>query len=316
MFKKSNFKNLLIVFGILLILVLITHFFKNRGNESNFNSKPVMVDTAKVSAIIIKPKQGKDEIKISRAGNRWTIEYKGKNIRPDKQAIEAMLNELINIQADHIAGTDKSDWLTYEVTDTSSIHVRVEQEGKKVTDFLIGKFSYQQNPQKFTSYLRMEGEDEIYAVQGFLSMTFGRGISELRDKTVVDLNPNFITRVTFTYPADSSFVLEKINNRWNIPGMDADSTKSASFVNTLVHLNSYDILPDPAMQGKLLYSVKIEGNNIQPVLLNAFESDTTIKRVITSSLNPDVQFHGTRGDIFRQIFASKKNFAKDIKKKK
>ncbi len=96
----------------------------------------------------------------------------------------------------------------------------------------------------------------------------------------------------------------------------ADSAKAASYISTLSHLMSYDILADKAPQGKELFSVKIEGNSFQPVILKAFESDTVFKRVITSSMNADVQFQGSKGELFNQIFVPGKSLMVTTKKKK
>jgi hypothetical protein len=308
MFRKLTFKWLLIIFGILLVGVLLTQLLKNHGSERNFNSRPVVVDTAQISSIFITHKLNNEEIKITRKGANWIIESNGKSIRPDKQAIDAMLNELANIQADRIAATEKSEWAAYDVTDTAPVKVRIEQKGKTVADFIVGKFSYQQNPQKFTTFIRINGQDEVYSVQGFLSMSFGRNLSDLRDKTLVNVNPAAITRITFTYPADSSYILEKVNNSWKIGSATVDSAKLAGYINTLAHRNNFDILNKTSIQQKELYSIKIEGNNISPIYLKTFESDTTVKRLITSTMNPDVQFQGAKGELSKQIFVPKKSF--------
>jgi hypothetical protein len=139
-------------------------------------------------------------------------------------------------------------------------------------------------------------------------MTFGRGINDLRDKTLVNVPAQNITRVTFTYPADSSFVLSHNNNQWNIDSEKADSAKTAGFMTTLSRLSSYDIANEASTLGKEAFSVKIEGNSMQPILLKAFESDTIVKYLITSSVNPDVCFKGSQNELMKQIFASKKTF--------
>lgn len=307
MFNKLNFKTLLIIFGSLLVLVILTQLFKIRGSERNFNSQLFTIDTAKISTIYIKPKGVSDEIKIIRNGSSWIIDLKGKNLRADINAINGMLSELAGIKADRIAGTDKSQWTEYEVTD-SAIKVRVEQEGKIVADFLVGKFSYQQNPQKFTTFIRKNSEDETYAVQGFLSMTFGRGINDLRDKTLVNSTSQNITRVTFTYPADSSFVLSFENNAWKVGSEKADSAKTAGYISTLSRLSGNEFADEKTIQGKELFSVKIEGNNMQPTVLKAFESDAAVKYLITSSINQDAKFSDSRNELMKQIFASRKAF--------
>jgi hypothetical protein len=313
MFRKINFKWLLISFGILLLLVVLTHYIKNKGNERNFNSNLVTIDTAKISNIYIKTKISKDEVKITRNGTKWFVVSNGKNMRTDKQAIDAMLGELANIKAERLAASDKSEWGTFEVTDSAGIKVRVEEGGNITANLIIGKFSYQQNPQKFSTYVRINGEDEVYSVPGFLSMTFGKRINDFRDKTLVNVIPENITQISFSYPSDSSFTLKRNLNHWLIGNQIPDSAKTANFIQKLSRLSSYDILNNDVLGGKELFSVRIEGNNFSPIDLKAFESDSTIKYLITSSINPDASFSGLQGDLFKQIFASKKAFF--VKKK-
>jgi len=309
MFSKLNFKTLFIIFGSLLVLVVLTQLLKIRGSESNFKSQLFSIDTAKITAIYIKQKGNSEEIKIFRSGKNWSIALKEKNVRTDINGINSVLAELAGIKADRVAATEKSQWSSFEITD-SSTKVRVEEGGKSVADFIVGKFSYQQNPQKFTTYLRLNGEDDVYAVQGFLSMTFGRGINDFRDKTLVNVPSQNITRITFTYPADSSFVLSFSNNLWSIGSQKADSTKAANYINTLSLLTSYDIADENTIQNNELFSVKIEGNSMQPIQLKAFASDSITKYLITSSANPDVKFKDNQNELIKKIFTTKKSFLK------
>jgi hypothetical protein len=313
MFRKINFKWMLISFSILLLLVILTHFLKNRGSERNFNSNLVTIDTAKISNIYIKTKISKDEVRITRSGNKWFVVSNGKNMRTDKQAIDAMLGELANIKAERLAASDKNEWGTFEVTDSAGIKVRVEEGGSITANLIIGKFSYQQNPQKFSTYVRLNGQNEVYSVPGFLSMTFGKGLNGFRDKTLINVIPENITQISFNYPSDSSFALKRDMNHWKIGNQIPDSAKTADFIQKLSHLSSYDILENDVSKGKELFSVKIEGNNFSPIDLKAFESDSTIKYLITSSINPDASFSGLQSDLFKKIFASKKIFF--VKKK-
>src|SRR5512145_2891390 len=126
MFNKLNTKTLAIAFGALLVLVIAIQLFKG-GKESdrNFASQLFTVDTSKVSSIIITPKGNSDEIKLTRSGNTWTFQSKGKTYKPEKGIVGAMLNELLNIKADRVAATEKSEWSQYELTDTSSTRVKV-----------------------------------------------------------------------------------------------------------------------------------------------------------------------------------------------
>jgi hypothetical protein len=308
MYKKLNFKTLLILFSILLTLVLITLYVNKQNGERNFNSNIVNVDTAKISAIYIKPINSPNETKISRNGNSWTFLQNGKNIRTDKQAIMGMIIELSNIKAERVAATEKSEWETYKVTDSTATRVRVEEGGKITADFMVGKFSYQQNPQKFSTYVRLTGEDEVYSVPGYMSMTFGRGINDLRDKTVANFNVANITRITYTYPGDSSFILTAGTNNWKIGENYTDSAKTAQYLNGLANLSSYDMVADNAQTGPLLFTAKIEGNSITPFEIKAFASDSVTKYIVTSDQNPETRFSGANGNIISKVFASQKQF--------
>jgi hypothetical protein len=221
-----------------------------------------------------------------------------------------MLNELMTIKADRVAATEKSEWSQYELTDTSSTRVKVEEGGKITADFRIGKFSFQQ-PNTMTTYIRLSDGDQVYAVNGFPGMTFNRNAGDLRDKTLVNLRTDDITRITFAYPADSSFVLIRDKNAWKINNKEwVDSTKTAEFLNSIANLSSYDLIDDNIKPGNEVFSVNIEGKNFKPVKLQAFEADTTVKYIVTSTYNTDARFDGKKGDLVNRVFVGKNKFLK------
>ena len=53
---------------------------------------------------------------------------------------------------------------------------------------IIGKFTFKQQGRITTSYVRLAEEDDTYATDGILSMTFNQGINTWRDKTVIKGN--------------------------------------------------------------------------------------------------------------------------------
>lgn len=311
MFNKLNTKTLAIAFGILLMVVIAVQLFKGgKQSDRNFVRQLFSVDTAKVSSIIITPKGNSGDIKLVRSGNTWTLVSGGKTYKTEKGVAGAMLNELQQIKADRVVATEKSEWAQFEVTDSTSTSVRVKEGNKITADFRIGKFSFQQ-PNTMTTYIRLSDDDQVYAINGLPGMTFNRNTNDLRDKTLVDVNAGDITKITFTYPADSSFVLTRNNNTWKINNNEwADSTKTTEYITQLAHLTSYDLIDDPIQQGKEIFSVSIEGKNFQPIKLQAFETDFSIKYIITSTVNKDTHFDGSKSDLASRIFAGKNKFQK------
>jgi len=313
MFKKLNNKVLIIVFGVLLLLVLLLKFVQPKGDR-NFTAKLVEADTAKISSITI-INESKEEKKLVRnATKQWNLVKRNKTYKADKSAIESILYELQNMKSEYIASMDRSEWAQYQVSDTGSTRVKVEQSGKVVADFLVGRFSYQQNHQ--TTFVRPYNEDNVYAINGFLAMTFNRDANDFRDKTMVKLiGPTAFKRLKFNYP-DSSFTMIKEKNIWTISGVKADSAKVLNYLSSLAVLSGSDFVDDSVVSGNQVFSLKIEPELGKPVELKAFVSDAVHKYIITSTENTDARFSGTKGDLANRVFVGMRQFMPDSKAEK
>lgn len=312
MFKKLNTRTLLAIFGVLLAIVIVSQLLKSKQGDRNFESQLFTMDTSRVETIVIFPKGSKDEVKLVNADHNWTLQYKGKTYRADQSIPKGMLTELITMRAERIAATEQSEWSKFELSEDSATHVRLELKGKIMADFYVGKFSFQQ-PNTMTTYIRLADDDKVYAVSGYIAMTFNRNPNDLRDKTLVNVNAGDITKVSFAYPADSSFTLTREKNTWKINGEPADSAKTAEFISGLSRLTSYTFADDAIQPGKQLFTVNIEGNNFKPVQIKAFEADTTVKYLVTSTLNSGVRFDARNGELLSRVFVGKNRFRKAYK---
>jgi hypothetical protein len=306
MFKKLNFKTLVLIFGALLALVVIMQVVKHSRGESNFKEKLFTVDTAKVSTIILMPRHEKSEIRLVRNGKNWTMSVKGQNYKIEKNYAEDMLKTLPQMKPERVVATDKSEWANYQVTDTAPVRVKVLQGTKEVADFLVGKFSFVQAQYKSTTYVRLFNEYEVYAIDGFLSMIFNKSANDLRNKKLASVNQSDITRLTFTYPSDSSCVLTKEDKVWKINGLKADSAKTANYVSYISSATGEEFVDNIAPSGKPVFSVKIEGKNFNPIEIQAFAADAVNKYIITSNINPDGRFSGAK--LSQRIFMGPKEF--------
>ena len=217
-----------------------------------------------------------------------------------------MLRILPQMKPERVVATDKSEWPNYQVTDTASVRVKVEQGSKVVADFLVGKFSYTQYKQ--TTFVRPSDANEVYAIDGFLAMIFNKSMNDLRNKNLVYVNQSDITRLTFTYPADSSCILTKGNKIWKINGVNADSVKVANYLSYISSASGDDFVDNLVPSGKPVLSLKIEGKNFNPIEINAFAADTTHKYTVVSSTNPDSKFSGAKFNLTQRIFLGPKQF--------
>lgn len=322
MFNKLNTRALLILVLVLLVIVFVIKYFDAKKGDRTFKSELVTIDTSRVDEILFFPLNNVQEtVNLKKSGNHWELKLDDKYVKADSRVVNNLLTMLLNLKPERVAATNESQWDKYEVGDSTGVQVQIKQSGEVVSDLIIGKFSYQQpeagsqqqNPYqqqkgKMTSYVRLNKENEVYAVDGYLKMNFTMDMNNYRDKTLVNVSKNDITKLMFDYPADSSFTLVKEGENWMVDGMQADSVEMVSYISSVSRIMNYDFVDNVKYSGNPIYKLTIEGNNFSPVILTAFPADTTNKFIITSSVNPDGKFSGAKSGLTEKIFTAKGRF--------
>ncbi len=322
MFNKLKLKSLLLIFIVLLIIVLVVYYIDSKKGERSFRADIVDVDTSKVTSIVIYPRLNKEEpLEILKKGSLWKISHRSKLLNADNDMIINMLKTLVELKPKRIAATDKSKWKEFEVDDSLSTRVQLLTGKKTGADLYIGKFSYQQpkgqmpgyyNQQRgtLTTYVRPADEKTVYVVDGYLSMAFNRDINDFRNKSIIRSDSKSWTRLSFNYPADSSFALVKEGDKWTIDGLLADSATVYKYFNAISRLNSQDFVDDyRPLSDQPVFELKIEGDNIiNPIHIKAFKADTVHQQLISSSINEGTYFSGSKTKLTGKIFAGKGKF--------
>jgi hypothetical protein len=318
MFRKANLRVLLVIFGVLLILVILSLVLEKRKGERTFRSELVALDTAKVTGLTITDfKNDHKQVSLSRTGNNWQIRSDGKEYLADRSYVNIILQELNRLKADRVVANSRDRWKEFEVTDSLALQVIVKSKSKTLANLMVGKFSWQppDNPYdrqgKMTSYVRLSDDNEVYAVNGLLRMNLSPDVNAFRDKTILNINMNDVKKISFRYPADSSFVLEKQAGRWTISGMEADSAKTMAYLHSLEHFTGYDVTDDIPLAGTPVFSLVVESEGALPAgaEVMAYAADTVNRYVVTSSMNPGIQFSDRNG-IAGRIFKGRMAFMK------
>lgn len=320
MFKKLNIKVLI----ILLIILLGIYFISEMSDTDNrsFRSNLGNFDNANITTLIVESSKG-DKVTIIKENDIWKVQADGKSYLADEATINNNLNLINNLKVKRVAATDKSKWAEYQVIDTMAVRLIVEENNDEVMNMLIGKFSYkqpdntqqQQNPYQrqqpiITSFVRLNDDDIVYAVDGFLKMNFNADINSYRYKKLTDLNKDNIEKIDFSSTLNKPFVLAKQDGNWFVNGVQADSTKTVKYLNAISKLSSssfvYDVsenqLPSSA------FTLKIEGNNFNPIEINAFPADSVNQYLISSTNVDDAFFSGSTSKLFEKIFVGEENF--------
>ncbi|MEM9829778.1 MAG: DUF4340 domain-containing protein [Bacteroidota bacterium] len=321
MHKPYNNKILSITFGVLLIAYLATQLTGGKANQRNFRTNLVTMDTATVNRIVLNPKGG-EAVTFNEADSTWQVSQGGVTAEADQQAVQSLLGTLLQLEPKRLAARSEEKWNTFEVTDSLGSRVQAYSGDNLLADVYVGKFSLQQMPQqpmqpgmppqqqprpKATSYVRLGNESEVYAVDGFLTTSFDRQFNSWRDRNFLQLEKENISRISFQYPADSSFTLALTDSVWTINGAPADSAQTAQYLNQLARLTSSDFADDFNAQGQRpAFQTRIEGNSMSPITIEGYENSGSF--VLRNSLKPKVLISSDSSGLYSRVFKGSEDF--------
>ncbi len=314
MFKKMKSGYLIIILAVLMVIYLIVRY--SGANDRTFRDKILTIDMAKITMILIKdPKSRQEPVELKLTGGKWVVKSGGQEYPADTNVIKNILRQLSDMPTKRYAGKGSDVCAKFEVTDTSAILASLKASDKTVAELYIGKFVYgmpkgQQQQQMqgrqqkgdMTTYVRMKGEKDVYAVEGYLKATFNGNPDSYRYRSLISVNSGDITRITVDEPGNKK-VIDNQGGKWLLNGMTGDSTKIAKYRSILSRMNGSKFVNQPAGISSPSHSIKIEGNNFAPVEIQAYPvADTNMTYVITSSANPGTYFNGKEGGLFKKIW--------------
>lgn len=313
MFKKFKSGALIIILAVLMIIYLLVRY--SGSDDRTFRDKILSFDAKTITEILINdPKNPQGPVNLKKTGDNWTVSIGGRDYTADTNSVNSILGNLSELRTKRYAGKGKDVWAKYELTDSAAIQVTLKESEKTVAEILVGKFAYNQpkgqqqqmqsRQQKadMTTYVRLADEKEVYATEGYLKMSVSGNVDAYRYRSLVNVKPADITRITVNEPGNRS-VIENQDGKWLINGMMADSTEMAKYSSTISRLSGTKFADLQSLTSVPSHSVMIEGNNFNPVEIQAYPAaDTNIGYIITSSANPGSNFNGKEGGLFKKIW--------------
>ncbi|MCZ7602230.1 MAG: DUF4340 domain-containing protein [Melioribacteraceae bacterium] len=301
-------KKLGLAFLVLLIIAAIIFLTDQGSNERSFRTELVSIDTSKVSQIIIYPRQADtDKIKLYQEEDEWKVELSNdKSALVPQRKIDDIVNQLANLKPERLAGRGESSWTDFEV-DTSATRVEVYEGSSRTLDLVIGKFTFQQ-PRAMKTFVRLANDTDVYEVDGFLSMTFNQNRDSFRDATVIKGDINNWKSISYSYPADSSYQLVKVNDSWQFSnGVRVDSAKTSVKLRQLANISGNEFLDVNKSELPLpQYKLTIISNDDSQIEVFGYKTENEL--IVNSSLNPDSYFNGRKNDLFNKVFVGSKEF--------
>jgi len=308
MFRKLNTKTMLIALIVLLALVVGVNIIDRSNGDRTFKEYLVKAKPDDIDQIQLFPKSLKGKsIELKKNGEEWTISENGASFPADNNAIMGLIGSLNPLKAQSVVSSGADRWKTFDLTDSLSTRVKLMKGANVLADLLIGKFEMTSN-QTAVSYARLVNDKVVYSVDGYLSLNVNRNMDSFRNRTVVEGNKSDWSKLSFTYPADSSFVLEKESEgKWHIGATSLDAANVDKFLDVLQNLahSSFAAQLPPSTP---IYTLKIEGSKLaQPIEVLGYMNGAG-NLVVTSSQNKGNWFDGK--ELLVKVFPGKRQFLK------
>lgn len=313
--KKVGNKELFIILIVLIGIYALVRYINHKRGENTFHTAIIpKLDTNKVSDMYIYlSSKGAQEkpMHFFKNGDKWMMTQSGYTTRADEQSEKYVLGLIKGISPDRLATNDPAQWKTFRVIDTMGTRVVVMGQKDTLVDMIVGKFGFNAQERQGISYLRLHGQNEVYGVTGFLAMNITEDVDSWRDRKIIYMNDKDWTKLTFNYPGDSSFIIQKDSNgKWNLAdGGKLDTIAVKDNLTTMSRQNYGKFVYNfDTTKAKPVYSIKLEGKGLNPIIINAYPADSTYKYVITSTMDPGAYMSGAQGGMFRSLFFSKADF--------
>jgi hypothetical protein len=183
-------------------------------------------------------------------------------------------------------------------------------KGKNIADIVIGKSGFSQGGGY--TFMRLTDNSDVYTIEGYLESTFNRSFNDWRNKVILNLKKPDITKITYRYPADSGFVIEKHDSVWMIANSQIDNDKVDILLNQLSYKSLNDFVDDFIPTNEPVIKVQIDGKQGRLALLEIWKKDEK-NWVLTSSLQKEIYFSSPHGALSKDILPTKKTFLLSLK---
>ncbi len=301
-----NNKALIFILLGLLAIYGLSQVFSGNG-ESSFDPEFIKVDAEQVTKVVIHAKSdNQEEATLTKGEDGWTLSKGGQTYPAAQDAVDNLLSNLKSLKTSFIAAKSADKWAEYELEDGTTSHITAYGGDKVLADFHIGKFTVNQQAQQITSFFRVAGDDNVYAVIGMEGMMLGQGSSSYRDKALLKLEIGEIESLQLE--GDAAYQVTKSGSGWlldNSTPLDTNTVKN--FLMNLREMSGeafVDGFDEVLNNDKLLKTLTIGGSNMPaPVTVRCWVNDGGEKPfVIQSSQYPTSYFASDSTRLFTRVF--------------
>ncbi|MCX6641412.1 MAG: DUF4340 domain-containing protein [bacterium] len=208
-------KSLIYLFGALVLLLVIYLIVNSARDVTQKSVAFIKADTTKIDGFAIRNQTG--AFKLKKSSDQWRV-VEPVDYPADPRFTADLISKIASVEMESVVSEDTSKYSQFQVGD-SGAELTVFQGSKTVAHLIVGK----PTDTRSHTYVRKVGDQKIYLVKGIFTGQLSRQVRDWRDKNVINLEREAVSRLDFTTPKGSFSLVRVDSTRWNILNGELES---------------------------------------------------------------------------------------------
>lgn len=247
-----------------------------------FRKQLVAVDTAALQAFtIVPPRLLRAPLRFERDSLGWRVSQEGRTTPAFSRPLNELLAALHRMQPLSMPGPDPATLERYGLTD--SLATKIEVPDRDPVTLRVGITTSGEDP---ATALMREGDPNVYLIPGDITWITDLDFKGWIPKPMVNGDPANWLRITFFFPGNIAYAMERNGAEWLVDGRPADRVRVEKYLHALSVYYGHDLV-DPAdtLHARPVYSLQVEDSTREaPITLMIY--DVGHRLIARSNLAP------------------------------
>ena len=244
-------KQLLILLGILVVLVVIVGLVENPFAKSEYARKveaatPLFPNFNKESVTKIEITASAETTTLVKENNQWLVASM-ENYPADAEGVEDVLDKVTELKTTGLVSSNPEKQAQFEVDSSGARAKLLDASGNVRAHLFLGK----NTPGYLSSYVRAADSNNVYVGKGNLKATFDKGTRTWKDRTIFSFNKGDVTHLTIKSEGEEIELEMGADSEWQMTKPEAFAAKQTELDSLLDSLSALDTDDFAAEAGNL-----------------------------------------------------------------
>ncbi|MDE0301279.1 MAG: DUF4340 domain-containing protein [Candidatus Poribacteria bacterium] len=236
-------KQLLILLGILVVLVVIVGLVENPFAKSEYAKKmeaatPLFPDFNKEDVVKIEITASGETTTLANENEQWLVASMD-NYPADAEGVADVLDKVGELKSTGLVSSNPEKQAEFEVDSSGAEAKLLGAGGNVLAHLFLGKTT----PGYLSSYVRAADSNDVYVGKGNLKATFDKGTRTWKDRTIFSFNKGDVTHLTIRSEEEETELEMDAENKWQMTKPEpfpAIQTELDSLLDSLSSLDTDD----------------------------------------------------------------------------